>query len=71
MADKYKALIDNNTWCLVPRSPGANIVTGKWLFKHKLHSDGSLTRHKARWDVSYDMCSTTPSHVRSLSTVTM
>jgi hypothetical protein len=23
-------------------------VTGKWLFKHKYHADGSLARHKAR-----------------------
>jgi hypothetical protein len=29
MADEYKALVDNNTWRLVPRPPGANIVTGK------------------------------------------
>jgi hypothetical protein len=47
MEDKYKALIDNDTWRLVPRPPGANIVTGTWMFKHKLHSNGSLTRHKA------------------------
>ncbi|BAF23229.2 Os08g0236200 [Oryza sativa Japonica Group] len=26
MADEYKALIDNNTWRLVPRPPGANVV---------------------------------------------
>jgi len=26
-------------------------VTGKWIFKHKFHSDGSLARHKARWVV--------------------
>jgi len=49
MAEEYKALINNGTWCLVPRSPSANIITSKWLFKHKLHSDGSLTRHKACW----------------------
>jgi hypothetical protein len=48
MADEYKALIDNGTWRLVPLPPGANIVTSKWLFKHKLHSDGSLAQHKAR-----------------------
>lgn len=29
MADEYKALVDNNTWRLVPRPPGANIVIGK------------------------------------------
>ena len=27
------------------------MVTGKWIFKHKYHSDGSLARHKARWVV--------------------
>ena len=63
MADEYKALIDNGTWRLVPRPPGANIVTGKWIFKHKFYSDGSLARHKARWvvrgfsqqhDIDYD-----------------
>nr|AAM93723.1 putative reverse transcriptase [Oryza sativa Japonica Group] len=51
MADEYKALVDNGTWRLVPRPPGANIVTGKWIFTHKFHSDGSLARHKARWVV--------------------
>jgi hypothetical protein len=25
------------------------VVTGKWLFRHKLTSDGSLNRYKARW----------------------
>ena len=51
MADEYKALIDNNTWRLVPRPLGANVVTGKWIFTHKFHSDGTLARHKARWVV--------------------
>jgi len=26
-------------------------VTGKLIYKHKFHSDGSLARHKARWVV--------------------
>jgi hypothetical protein len=34
---------------LVPRPPGANVVTDKWIFKHKLKPDGSLDRYKARW----------------------
>lgn len=37
-------------------------MTGKWIFKHKFHSNGPLARHKARWvcgfsqqhDVDYD-----------------
>jgi hypothetical protein len=51
MADEYKALKDNGTWRLVPRPPGANVVIGKWIYKHKFHSNGSLARHKARWVV--------------------
>jgi hypothetical protein len=33
----------------VLRTPGTNVVTGNWLFRHKLTSDGSLDRYKARW----------------------
>ena len=51
MADEYQALMDNGTWRLVPRPSGANVVTVKWIFKHKYHFDGSLARHKARWVV--------------------
>lgn len=49
MKEEYDALILNNTWSLVPRPSGANIVSGKWVFRHKFHSDGSLARYMARW----------------------
>jgi hypothetical protein len=49
MADEHQSLVDNGTWSLVPRPPRANVVTGKWIFRHKFHSDGSLARRKARW----------------------
>lgn len=48
MIDEYKALLDNNSWRLVPRTSGANIVTPKWIFKHKFHTDGTLAHHKGR-----------------------
>lgn len=51
MQDEYDALMTNGTWTLVPPPLGANIVSGKWIFRHKYNSDGSLARHKARWVV--------------------
>ncbi|KAK1697002.1 hypothetical protein QYE76_013699 [Lolium multiflorum] len=51
MSDEYQALVNNDTWSLVPRPPRANIVTGKWIFRQKFHSDGTLARNKARWVV--------------------
>jgi hypothetical protein len=49
MEEEYDALIANNTWELVPRLVGSNVITGKWIFKHKFNSDGTLERYKARW----------------------
>jgi hypothetical protein len=49
MQAKYDALIANDTWSLVPRPPGVNVVTGKWIYRHKLLADGSLDRYKAHW----------------------
>ncbi|GJT23775.1 ribonuclease H-like domain-containing protein [Tanacetum coccineum] len=48
MCDEYKALIDNNTWILVPRPPNVNIIRSMWLYKHKYNADGSVSRYKAR-----------------------
>lgn len=49
MRDEFDALIQNDTWSLVPCSAGVNVVTGKWIFRHKLHPDGTVARYKARW----------------------
>jgi hypothetical protein len=49
MEQEYSALIGNHTWDLLPRPPHRNVVTCKWVFKHKFKVDGSLERYKARW----------------------
>jgi len=49
MQAEYDALIANDTWSLVPRPHGVNVVTDKWIYRHKLLADGSLDRYKARW----------------------
>jgi hypothetical protein len=49
MEEEYAALKSNGTWDLVPLPPGANVVTGKWIFTHKFNADGSLSRYKVRW----------------------
>ncbi|CAN6342444.1 unnamed protein product [Urochloa humidicola] len=51
MQAEFDTLQHNRTWTLVDRPPGARIITGKWVFKHKIRPDGTLERYKARWVV--------------------
>ena len=48
MQEEFDALIENNTWDLVPRSPNANIIRSLWVFRVKTKSDGSFECYKAR-----------------------
>ena len=48
MDAEFDALQKQQTWVLVPPSPHFNLVGCKWVYKLKLHSDGSIARYKAR-----------------------
>jgi hypothetical protein len=47
--EEYDALITNTTWDLVPHPVRSNVVTDKWIFKHKFNSNSTLEWYKARW----------------------
>jgi hypothetical protein len=51
MQSEYDALLTKKTWTLVPRPLRANVVTEKWVFKHKCRPDGSFNKYKVRWVV--------------------
>ncbi|XP_062219189.1 serine/threonine-protein kinase CTR1-like isoform X2 [Phragmites australis] len=48
MIEEYEALLQNQTWRLVPPEPGQNVVDCKWVYKLKQQSDGSIERFKER-----------------------
>lgn len=48
MRDEYDALIKNNTWTLVERPQGLNVVDNRWIFKVKMNPDNTVERYKAR-----------------------
>jgi hypothetical protein len=49
MTEEYRALLGNESCDLVPSRQNTNIVSGKWVFRHKLKPDDSLYRYKAHW----------------------
>lgn len=49
MTEEYSAMLANNTWDLVSRPSGANVVTGKRVYHQKFRPNCSLERYKARW----------------------
>jgi hypothetical protein len=48
MEDEYGALLKNQTWHLVSKPKGKNIIGCKWVYKVKKKADGTIDRYKAR-----------------------
>ena len=48
MNDELDQIEKNQTWELVLRTKGMNVIGSKWIFKNKFNEDGKLIRNKAR-----------------------
>lgn len=48
MADEFNALLKKGTCSLVLSHPSQNLFGCKWVFRIKLHANGSINRYKAR-----------------------
>lgn len=48
MSKEITALEDNKTWDLEELPPGKKALGSKWVFRIKLHADGTIERYKAR-----------------------
>lgn len=47
MDEEHNALLENNTWDLIPNNPNINLIRTKWIFKIKRKANGSIERYKA------------------------
>jgi hypothetical protein len=48
MNEELDQIEKNNTWEMVQRPEGKNIIVSKWIFKNKLNEQGQVIRNKAR-----------------------
>ena len=45
---EYESLMSNETWDLVEKPIGANVIKSMWVFRIKYRPDGSVEKYKAR-----------------------
>ena len=45
---EIESIMHNHTWEIVDLPHGAKTISGKWIFKRKLKSNGSIEKYKAR-----------------------
>jgi hypothetical protein len=49
MNEELDQIEKNNTWEMVQRPKGKNIIGSKWILKNKLNEQGQVIRNKARF----------------------
>ncbi len=48
MDEEYSALMEKNTWDLVPLPKGRKLVRCRWIYRTKIAADGEIIKYKAR-----------------------
>jgi hypothetical protein len=48
MNDELDQIEKSNTWEMVPRPEGKNIISSKWIFNNKMNEKGQFVRNKER-----------------------
>jgi hypothetical protein len=48
MNEELDQIEKNNTWEMVQRHEGKNVIGSKWIFKNKLNEQGQVIRNKVR-----------------------
>jgi hypothetical protein len=47
MDEEYSALMDNNTWDLVPLSKGRKLVRCRWIYQTNIVTYGEIRKYKS------------------------
>eukprot|EP00253_Pinus_taeda_P004013 PITA_04013 len=63
MDEEYFALMENNTWDLVPLPKGRKLVRCRWIYRTKIAVDGEISKYKAQlitkgYSQIWDCCTT-------------